>query len=504
MGKTTNTNNSKVKRKLITELEACASSETKKRKSSRETEPLSRDSRSRGKQQPFSLPSTSSDTSKNNELVVEFVTKNNKRDIVSQAIGKFTNKCVKARQENKIKCKVKSKVVVPKKPLEIDQNCRSRSKSNRTIKPPIRFLDSDQVVSKNKNKVQQGKMDKTRKLNLGKKPKQSVNAAATDEFLQDEFENIDVLTNSEIVDGNNAAGIDHDGVELSINGSDIDDFSDEETVAEQEQGSSSNPTYHEPGEIVSSDEESSGKDAGNGMIKTVRKPASKTAANQIGTNKYQHLQHDPDFNKFLDQMLDRKLAKGNNVQKAQNDLVKQKRVEQSKLIKSPSDTTLYSPGLRRANIAAHVENNGNNCDDIAIQNISNFVDNMRIENRNDRNGRDGSDRAHSSHQSGYDKQRDVAGTSVVFNPRFDDSNKRIAQHQQDTRRVEQRQNNSSQEGNLSSPERSERTTDQLLLQAEKFKARVEAPKGMCKGLLMPYDYEQLRTKFVTSERTRNN
>ena len=42
------------------------------------------------------------------------------------------------------------------------------------------------------------------------------------------------------------------------------------------------------------------------------------------------------------------------------------------------------------------------------------------------------------------------------------------------------------------------TTDHLLVQAEKFRARVQAPKGN-PSFLMPYDYEQLRTRFVKPE-----
>ena len=47
----------------------------------------------------------------------------------------------------------------------------------------------------------------------------------------------------------------------------------------------------------------------------------------------------------------------------------------------------------------------------------------------------------------------------------------------------------------------EGVADQLLLQAEKFKARVEAPKGSQSfpDMLLPYDYEQLRSKFVKPE-----
>ena len=44
--------------------------------------------------------------------------------------------------------------------------------------------------------------------------------------------------------------------------------------------------------------------------------------------------------------------------------------------------------------------------------------------------------------------------------------------------------------------------DQLLMQAEKFKARVEAPKGdfvNYSDIIMPYDYDKLRSKFVIPE-----
>ena len=43
--------------------------------------------------------------------------------------------------------------------------------------------------------------------------------------------------------------------------------------------------------------------------------------------------------------------------------------------------------------------------------------------------------------------------------------------------------------------------NQLLVQAEKFKARVEAPKGKqsFNDVLMPYDYDKLRTQFVRPE-----
>ena len=45
----------------------------------------------------------------------------------------------------------------------------------------------------------------------------------------------------------------------------------------------------------------------------------------------------------------------------------------------------------------------------------------------------------------------------------------------------------------------DQVADQLLVQAEKFKARVEAPKGNFSDMLIPYDYDGLRSRFVRPE-----
>ena len=63
----------------------------------------------------------------------------------------------------------------------------------------------------------------------------------------------------------------------------------------------------------------------------------------------------------------------------------------------------------------------------------------------------------------------------------------------DTRKVQRSGESSSSQ---------DRTADHLLLQAEKFKARVEAPKGNYQkfsDMLLPYDYDELRAKFVRPE-----
>ena len=127
------------------------------------------------------------------------------------------------------------------------------------------------------------------------------------------------------------------------------------------------------------------------------------------------------------------------------------------LIKSPSDTTLYSPGLCKVN---QIDSEIN-----TIDKISNFVDTMRI--NTDTNVRS-VQRQSPSTQRNTSQDRHRIETSNI--------------QQEDTRDTER--------------EATESATSQLLLQAERFKARVEAPKGM--NSIMPYDYEKLRTKFITA------
>ena len=74
---------------------------------------------------------------------------------------------------------------------------------------------------------------------------------------------------------------------------------------------------------------------------------------------------------------------------------------------------------------------------------------------------------------------------------------------EDVRRVEHSSRRESEKhAQLRSPH-PDRIADQLIVQAEKFKAKIEAPKGNgnysngnYSSLLMPYDYEKLRDKFV--------
>ena len=422
---------------------------------------------------------------RNNDLVVKIVTKN----AGSRLVSKKTNSVQKGQNfdstdhdKRKTKVKVKSKIVVPMK--------QTRS---RMIKAPARFIES----SLNVQNVSKGRKTLSKK----------------DIDMQD-FDHIDLQTNSEIVGGDTVALgrpqlVDHDGVELSINGSDLDEFSDEENRVENETLGNSNDQQStgEPGEILSSGEE----DAVSSVTKIVPpKVVSKT--NRM--DKFSHLKDDPDFNKFLDQMLDRKISdktenfgrkKGmdNKNQNAtvgagminfvnkQNDNVVHNRMGHN-LVKSPSDTTLYTPGLKRVS--------ADNPSDInAIEKISNFVENIRI----------------------------GSGGSGVMTKRRIETNNRMpltetppASTSTSAKPASKRPIHDAHQKVVENNDDAELAADQLILQADKFKARVEAPKGIVNGMndefgmnglndrttnqnksstgmLMPYDYERLRSKFIT-------
>ena len=225
--------------------------------------------------------------------------------------------------------------------------------------------------------------------------------------------------------------------------------------------------------------------------------------------KFQHLKDDPEFNDFLDEVLDLKLSDktaAENLVAANENRNQRKDAPQRSgtsktgnqdmpnrksalVIKSPSDTTIYSPGLRKLSCS-----NQSDYDNNVIEKISNFVDSIRID---------------SGHGKSIEQNRNkIFRTATNFNNASPGSKQRNA----DDDNYEHRHGDDNQSRSRSEVDRevdaqnSERSTDQLLLQAEKFMARVEAPKGKhpyistnnSTSLLMPYDYEKLRSKFVTS------
>ena len=236
-------------------------------------------------------------------------------------------------------------------------------------------------------------------------------------------------------------------------------------------------------------------------------------------DKFSQLRNDPDFKQFLNEMVDVKLAAAkhntddsDDDHQAYSDSRKSKSRSNSKsakqpkgrieihtqggspAFKSPSDMTIYSPGLRK--IMQDEENN------IAIiDKISNFVEWIRIDN--DRNS---AQIRSSSHVNG---QQSTGCSSTT--PKSATVTLEIPNITRDTWRVERGNGNASsfrhftdlQDGTphvaqVIQDDGPDKVADQLLVQAEKFKAQVEAPKGKDNffDLMMPYDYDKLRSKFV--------
>ena len=495
MSKTTKVNNSKVKRRLLDELNKESDGEIPKKRATRNEQPLPREDNNQG-----GKPS-STKIGKNNKLVVEMVTrydKNNLRRVKDlTARSSANNNAVpskttsESRSNSGIGSKRSKNLAVQIPVVKSSQNNKDLDKQTRSriIKKPARFL-MDQGFVANKSKSKGTNKIKHKLTNPPVKTTKFVNLA--------ELDIIDSHSMNEIVDGNVAGGaVEHDGVELSINGSDIDEFSDEEGFDE-----AANMEGEEPGEIVSSGDEAEASVSASIPVVVRQKITQKTSAargnhgkhdnrvvidkskagqqNTVGS-KFQHLRDDPEFNSFLDQMLDKKLSDtGNykkNGQKGNNNGGKQN------LIKSPSDTTLYTPGLRKANEIIHTDQN-------VIEKISHFVDSVRISSGGASRDTTSKDRRSDKNSTNHDEPEHVSKKHRNFG------------HDVEIGECSTARTDRSDETDMDTDDRrTQHTTDQLLLQAEKFKARVEAPKGMNSNssLLMPYDYDKLRSRFITDE-----
>ena len=132
---------------------------------------------------------------------------------------------------------------------------------------------------------------------------------------------------------------------------------------------------------------------------------------------------------------------------------------------------IYTPGLRKASEDASL-----------IDKISNFVESIQLDSKrgNSSMWKDSPDYRRQSQSSGEPSlsQRTGYRRQSVGEP---SSSHRAAPQMP--------------------PRDPDRVTNQLLVQAERFKAQVEAPKGRSNfdQLLLPYDYERLRSKFVKPE-----
>ena len=319
---------------------------------------------------------------------------------------------------------------------------------------------------------------------------------------------------------------DNDGVVLSVRGSD-DKFAKEEDDDNQDQA--------EPGEVLSSD-----NDMDYSPQPQVRSKVSKVTSTKRKSSlldKFEYLRHDPDFKVFLNDVLDeredrRKLSEeqdqeGTNRKKntgtkgtyVANNEENEKLVGKTQLMKSPSDSTLYSPGLRRLNKEG---------ERAIIDRISNFVESIHL----DAVSGNGKNRVSRHHRQDTEIRMNSISSPIESNIQNGNNyrlqsgelinntvgvQKTIDQEQQhfnmplfpnvgwresgDVCRVERvvqechPSTSQSREDKL----QSDRVADQLIVQAEKFKARIEAPKGKHSDLLLPYDYDSLKTKFVRQD-----
>ena len=150
--------------------------------------------------------------------------------------------------------------------------------------------------------------------------------------------------------------------------------------------SSCRPPPTEPGELSSSEDEIDTRHTVKSkVVKPHNEPNPRTA-------KFNHLRQDPDFRQFLNEVLDErdnrvnhstKRKRSDKKQKGENLTVdcehvdhdqahRKKSIHPMPMVKSPSDTTIYSPGLRKASK-----------EDVSlIEKISNFVESIKLDGKN--------------------------------------------------------------------------------------------------------------------------
>ena len=435
----------------------------------------------------------------------------------------------------------------------IKQNKQKQTKQKQLKKVNLKRLFGKSRKGDNNNAVPTEVDSQSRSIvpiiqTRGMKAKLGLNKVVTEQDF-DYFEEIDKLNPDEFAAGNDhdLNGPCHDGVEICIPGSDLEDFPDVEPQQEQQQHhnntdaepstSNGNPDDNtnndtgegiEPGEIssLSADESDvSGADfrkhhnskASKRFPKTNKTPKQNSANRLSRLEKFSHLRNDPDFKDFLNEVIDVRMS---GHQSDKRDKSQASRREQSgrkssknditnvqstkpfvQSFKSPSDTTIYSPGLRKAS----------NEDVSLIEKISNFVESIRLDGRSEHHQSDRKEKdvdrtepSTSRTKHGNDTSTSCMKDSSYRTPlqspsvrqdtrHFEYSDQRMCSSERERRKPDDRNNNDD-------------VTDQLIVQAEHFKARVEAPKGNNFGrdysfsdMLMPYDYEKLRSKFIKPE-----
>ena len=464
----------------------------------------------------------------------------------AQFEGKKTAKITNNNRTVKVQLKINKQPI--SKEAKIKQN-KSRSKT------PIRSNKWKKSVLKKVTPIIQTRAMKLKLANDGK-----------DDQVNKELEDlntIDALTSNEIVDGdrvfddsngkmqeddNNDQQINHDGVELSISGSDIEEFGGDSERLPTTPSHHSNDSESENGEVFSEDESDVERDGHQVSVASkIVKVSKDTPRSRF--DKFSHLREDPEFRDFVKELIhdehsgnkknkdshcrknkssrsrSRSRSRSNNNRRHDRDHhhchrssssrrslskdkdkhrrsgkgdcdcerntsdyemnssnveIRQRRQRQVPLIKSPSDSTLYSPALKQMS----------NEEVTLIDKISNFVESIRLDCKSsDWNGNN-TGRNDRLKQTSVDEVRRQGSRDV----RQDNYSNYSTPVQQTSRRVVHRESSTSP----SVVPKHSKMTDQALLQTEKFKARVEAPKGNYSfNDIMPYDYEKLRSKFVT-------
>ena len=141
----------------------------------------------------------------------------------------------------------------------------------------------------------------------------------------------------------------------------------------------------------------------------------------------------------------------------------------NQIVKSPSDTTIYSPGLRKMS----------NEDISLIEKISNFVESIRLDGKN-RVSRHVTRDEQNAKNAGHDNVTNLTDCEETISTRNEQTplNKFNSLTDTDIRRVKHGRERfvmpgtssvNSRRRNESEDEQPERIADQLILQAEKFK-----------------------------------
>ena len=257
----------------------------------------------------------------------------------------------------------------------VSSNSTNAGKLKLTSKAPKRGKNNNAVPDEAKTSKAKGKVVPKKKftpiIQTRKMKAQHLSVLATNKLKNNKIDRsqelqklnlIDTLTSNEIVDGDvDREEIMHDRVELSINGLDIKDFLENEqtnaaAAAADDEGGSDSPTDPEPGQILSSEDESDhDHELHRRVASKVVKPTTKRQGKEKDKsnsnksrqssqpNNYDHLRNDPDFRRFLDEMVDDRMK----VRKSdQHDLDSHKKCKEGqvndigRLFKSLSDTDM--------------------------------------------------------------------------------------------------------------------------------------------------------------------